>query len=218
MPFQIFLFAPAAYLLGSIPFGKLIARKVARIDITRRGSGNIGATNVARELSLKWGLLTLGLDVLKGLVPVLLFSYTLDEAVSPAETGAVLTGLASLAGHQFSIFLRFRGGKGVGTALGVFLAIAPLSCVPALLVFVAAVYRWNYVSLASMVSVWTVPVFLALTGGRATVILGAALAAALICLRHRENIHRLIRGDEPGWRPPEGQRNRSRRRSSSSSE
>ena len=166
MIFQSFIFAITAYLFGSIPFGKLIAGKVARIDITQKGSGNIGATNVARELGIKWGILTLVLDMLKGFVPVVLFACLAPKAGIGHEIGLSVVGLSALSGHQFSIFLKFRGGKGVGTALGIYLAISPLSCLSALLLFILIVYIWDFVSLASMTSAFSMPLY-ALAGALA---------------------------------------------------
>ena len=120
------LFALAAYLLGSLPFGRLIGQRVADIDITQRGSRNIGATNVARELGLKWGIFTLLLDVLNGFMPVFLFGlFFPDFGIGPS-----VMGLFALFGHQFSVFLRFRGGKGVATSLGIFLAIIKPKVIP----------------------------------------------------------------------------------------
>jgi glycerol-3-phosphate acyltransferase PlsY len=117
------MFIVTAYLLGSIPFGKLIAKRVAHINITQRGSGNIGATNVARELGITWGLVTLLLDMLKGFLPVFLYAHYILQAGIEFETCLSAIGLAALLGHQFSIFMRFRGGKGVATAIGIYLVI-----------------------------------------------------------------------------------------------
>lgn len=190
-----------AYLLGSIPFGKLVARKVAHIDISKRGSGNIGATNVAREVGFRWGLLTLILDALKGAFPVglsLLVSHVGGEAIS--QTGPSLVGLGALLGHQFSLFQGFRGGKGVATAFGVYLVLSPLACLMALPLFLTIVYRWDYVSLGSIAGAASLPVFLALQGKPYPVVALATLVAGLICLKHAANIDRLIRGEELKWR------------------
>lgn len=189
-----------AYLLGSIPFGKLIARKVARIDISKRGSGNIGATNVAREVGLGWGLLTLVLDALKGALPVALF-LSLSRAGDPvSQTWASWIGLSALLGHQFSLFQGLRGGKGVATALGVYLVISPAACLLALPLFLVIVYRWDYVSLGSMAGAAGLPVFLAVLGKPCPAVALAGLAAALIVLKHAANIRRLLRGEELKWR------------------
>jgi len=189
------LFSLASYLAGAVPFGMIIARKVADMDITQRGSGNIGATNVARELGLKWGLLTLLLDLLKGFIPVSLFAV-----FSPnQDLGLAVIGLSALLGHQFSVFKKFRGGKGVATALGVYLALAPLSTLVAVVVFVLTVAVSKFVSLSSLLSACIMPVLFVFTGRGWVLITASILMAGLICLKHRENIQRLIRGEERKW-------------------
>jgi len=110
----------AAYLLGSIPFGLLISQRVVKLDITKSGSGNIGAANVAREVGLKWGIVTLFLDTLKGFIPVICAWYLLKSSAEINEALIGMIGLAALLGHQFSLYLHFKGGKGVATYLGVF--------------------------------------------------------------------------------------------------
>lgn len=184
MSFQLAFYILVSYLSGSIPFGKVIASRVARIDITKRGSGNIGATNVARELDLKWGLLTLTLDLLKGLVPALVFMAFAYKDGTTGEIGLIAVGLAALVGHQFSVFLKFRGGKGVATALGVYLAVSPLSCMAAVLLFILVVSIWKFVSLGSMISAISMPVFLYLFGHSLIIIIGSATVAAQIGRAH----------------------------------
>jgi glycerol-3-phosphate acyltransferase PlsY len=196
---QLLYWVPAAYLLGSVPFGKLISKKAAHIDITNRGSGNIGATNVAREIGIKWGLLTLLLDVLKGFIPVILFSRYASQAAPLQELGLSAVGLSALLGHQFSLFLRFRGGKGVGTALGIYLGIAPLCSLLAVLLFFIVVTKWNFVSLGSISSAAAMPILIAIFGKPLPVFIGAVIAAALICIKHMDNIQRLVKGKERKW-------------------
>lgn len=186
----------AAFLAGSIPFGHLISRRVARVDITSRGSGNIGATNVARELGIKWGILTLVLDVLKGLVPALSIRLLFPES----HLGLSATGILALLGHQFTPFLRFRGGKGVATALGFYLVVSPLATGFALVVFLLVVYLWDFISLGSMAAACSVPLFLLFFSKPALLVVGALFAAGLICLKHQENIGRLVEGKERRWR------------------
>ena len=190
------LCAGASFLVGSLPFGKLIAQRVGRIDITRKGSGNMGATNVARELGLRWGILTLLLDLLKGFVPLAL--YALFYSNSDLEL-AVL-GLSALLGHQFSIFAGFRGGKGVATSLGVFLALAPAQALVAVAFFIATVFVTDFVSLGSILSALLIPILFILSGKSGVLIVTALLMAALICFRHKDNIRRLIKGEERTWR------------------
>lgn len=216
---QGILCAIAAYLLGSVPFGKIIAKRVAHIDITSRGSKNIGATNVARELGVNWGLLTLLLDALKGFIPVFLFSiYASHVLVTDHGLEISIIGLSALLGHQFSIFLRFRGGKGVSTAAGVYLAISPLSCLVALLLFLLIVYKWDFVSLGSMVSAWAMPFLLAGFGKRPPLVIASFIMAALICFKHNQNIQRLLEGKESKWSERKSHVKRSSSLSSSSSE
>ena len=200
MASQTLYFVLGAYFLGAIPFGKIIAGIVAHIDITKRGSRNIGATNVARELGLKWGLLTLALDVLKGLVPVLVFSICSNKSDIWGQIALAMITLCPLLGHQFSVFMGFKGGKGVATALGVYLAISPISCLMGLLVFVLVVLKWDYISLGSMVSAGSIPIFLTLFHQPKPVVLASVILAILIYLRHVENIERLAKGDERKWR------------------
>lgn len=210
-----FLYVLVAFLLGSIPFGRIIGRAAAQVDVQEVGSRNIGATNVAREVGLRWGVATLMLDALKGAAPVLLVTAVIPDPGGLAE----LCGLAAVAGHQFSPFLGFRGGKGVATALGVFLAMEPLACATALGVFLLVVALSDMISLGSMSAACCVPLFLLLTGGSAERILVSLAVATLILLAHRENIGRIVRGEERRWRGERAaQPKRSRRRSSSSSE
>jgi len=200
MGYPFIIFAIAAYGLGSIPFGKLIAGYVAHIDITRRGSGNIGATNVARELGLKWGITTLILDMLKGLAPLLLFSWYDATSGSGHDMALAGIGLCALLGHMFPLFLKFHGGKGVATALGVYLALSPLSCLCGLVLFVLVVALWDFISLGSILAACVMPLFLILFGNPYPFVLAAAAMALLICWKHKENIQRLVRGEEPTWR------------------
>lgn len=190
------LFPVASYIVGSIPFGKLISRWVAGIDITQRGSGNIGATNVAREIGMKWGFLTLVLDVLKGFLPLFLFRLFFPQF----QIGHAIVAISTLVGHQFSLYQRFRGGKGVATALGIFLAISPVSCLIALLFFLLTVYTWTFISLGSMVSASIMPLILILVGKSDPLVIASVITAGLICLKHKDNIQKLVKGEERRWR------------------
>jgi acyl phosphate:glycerol-3-phosphate acyltransferase len=194
------LFAIAAYILGSIPFGKLIAAHVARIDITRRGSGNIGATNVAREIGMKWGIITLILDMLKGFVPMGAFSLYASGTGTSHEIALAAIGLCALLGHIFPLFLKFHGGKGVATALGVYLAISPLSVLFGLILFILVVAIWSFISLGSIIGACAIPLFLILLGKPSSFITVSVIMALLVCWKHRENINRLLRGEEPKWK------------------
>jgi len=221
MAYQWISYAIAGYLLGSVPFGKLIAKRVADIDITRQGSGNIGATNVARQLGIWWGILTLLLDALKGLIPVAFFSSRFPVGSPGREIGLCLVGLSALLGHQFSIFHRFRGGKGVATALGVYLGIsnsARLSCLVAFLLFFSVTCKWKFVSLGSLVSAAAMPLILLTLGESRIVVVMSLLATVIIFFAHKDNIKRLIKGKERKWGDRIDHPNRSRSLSNSSSE
>ena len=204
MVVQTILFAIAAYVAGSIPFGKIIARFVARIDITTRGSGNIGATNVARELGIKWGIITLILDLLKGFVPVVLFSYFVSESDPYYAAALAEIGVCALLGHMFPVFLGFEGGKGVATALGVYLAMSPLSFLCSLVLFIIIVRIGSYISLGSILAAAAMPGLLILFGKPTPLIIGSIIMAVLICCKHKVNIQDLIRGEERRWQDRNG--------------
>jgi glycerol-3-phosphate acyltransferase PlsY len=179
-----------AYLIGSIPTGLLLG-KAYGIDVRKEGSGNIGATNLYRTVGRKVGIITLIGDCLKGLVPVVVVSYS----TLPAEYSAWV-GLAAFCGHVFSVFLKFKGGKGVATALGVFLALAPLAVAIAIAVFALCMFLWRYVSLGSISAAAVMPLAVFFLGGSGTVTAVTLVIAAIVILRHLENIKRLISGSE----------------------
>jgi glycerol-3-phosphate acyltransferase PlsY len=179
-----------AYLLGSVPTGLLLARALG-VNIRETGSGNIGATNVYRTMGRKVGILTLIGDCLKGVIPVLAAKW-----LGLPDVWIAAIGLAAFLGHVYTIFLGFKGGKGVATALGVFLGVSPLSVLFALPVFVLVVYLSRYVSLASIVAAAVIPVIVWLTGGAPELVLMSAAIAGVIIFRHRENIARLRAGTE----------------------
>jgi glycerol-3-phosphate acyltransferase PlsY len=187
------------YLLGSIPSGLLISRKVARLDITKAGSGNIGATNVAREVGLKWGIIALAVDTLKGFIPVALAHSLLWSSGETLEALKGIVGLSALLGHQFSVYNRFRGGKGVATCLGVFLAISPFPCLLSGIVFLTLVSIWRYVSLGSLVAALAMPIWLYLLGYSTPLTVISLIISALIIFLHRGNVKRLIQGNERRW-------------------
>ncbi len=183
-----------AYLLGSIPFGYLLVRFVRQQDIRQIGSGNIGATNVLRSGAKGLGIATLLLDLLKGYAAVLLARH-----IAPASSDlAVGAAVAAVLGHVFPVWLRFRGGKGVATALGVFLALVPAAALVALGVFVVIVLFTRYVSLASIIAAAVMPIAgLALTPLRSPVVVsGFLLLSLLIIVKHHANIRRLLAGTE----------------------
>jgi glycerol-3-phosphate acyltransferase PlsY len=181
----------AAYLVGSIPTGLLLARLMGGVDIRTTGSGNIGATNVSRTLGWKVGVLTLLGDCLKGVVPVLVARH-----FGVTEGWLALTAFAAFAGHVYTVFLRFKGGKGVATALGVFLALSPLSVAGAVVIFALMLWKWRYVSLGSITAAAAMPLLVALIDRRGLIFLMSIAIATIVVWKHRENISRLKSGTE----------------------
>ncbi len=187
------------YVVGSIPFGLLIGR-MAGVDVRLKGSKNIGATNVNRVAGVKFGVLTLICDVLKGSLPMLLTSLLLPEEYGDRELVIALTGVMSVLGHMFSCFLGFKGGKGVATGLGVFLVLSPPAVGISIAVFLVAVLVSGFVSLGSVLASGLLPIWLWILGAPRVVIGAAFLVALLIILKHHENIRRLLNGKEKSWR------------------
>lgn len=189
---ELALWVVFAYLLGSVPFGVVAARLFGGRDPRTGGSGNIGATNVLRTVGRKAGIFTLVCDALKGYLPTALAAASLE---SPSMAAAV--GMAAFLGHLFPLYLRFKGGKGVATGAGVFLALSPAALGTSLIVFVLIVVRSRMVSLGSVVSaVVLVPAAL-LFREDAGVVAAAALTAMLSIWKHRANLRRIIAGEEP---------------------
>jgi acyl phosphate:glycerol-3-phosphate acyltransferase len=191
---------PLAYLLGSIPCGYLLVRIFRHQDIRATGSGNIGATNVARSGAKGLGLLTLVLDVLKGFFAVVIAQRIADPyGFTQAYDIAVAAGLAAVLGHCFPVWLGFRGGKGVATALGVFFALVPLTTVFYVLgVFLVIVFSTRYVSLASIIAAALFPIFALPHAPARTpiVIAGYILIPLIVIVKHSQNIRRLLSGTE----------------------
>ncbi len=187
-----------SYLIGAIPFGLLLGRMVGK-DVREEGSGNIGATNVNRVLGKKLGILTLFCDVAKGFIPVFVASIMLPIGDN-WELYVGLCGLATVLGHMFSIYLGFKGGKGVATALGVFLFFSPWSIAIALVVFIAVVGGSGFVSAGSLAAAGLIPFFILLLGGSSSIFLCSAVIAILIWIKHSSNIGRLRRGEEKSWK------------------
>lgn len=191
-----------AYMLGSIPFGYLLVRLSVGGDVRETGSGGTGATNVTRRAGRGVGVLTLLLDLLKGAAAVLV-ARTLAGAGEGAAWWVCAAGAAVVLGHVFPVWLKFRGGKGVATGLGVFLVLAPLATLCAASVFVVVVWLWRYVSLGSIVAAAVLPPAVWALGALGVsdrvsrpLLALSILGAALIVLTHRANVGRLLRGEE----------------------
>jgi acyl phosphate:glycerol-3-phosphate acyltransferase len=205
---QYFLVAVIAYILGSIPFGYLLLKVFRNQDVRTIGSGNIGATNVARSGGKGLGIATLILDALKGFLAVAISQFTpqMNHFASPgypqAANPAILAALAALCailGHMFPVWLKFRGGKGVATGVGVFLALAPRAVLVVLVIFAIVVAVSRYVSLGSIVASALFPIFFLVmyrANATAPTLLLVCGVAALIIWKHRDNIRRLTSGTE----------------------
>lgn len=189
-----------AYLLGSIPFGYLIVKTTRGGDIRETGSGGTGATNVSRRAGKGAGIATLVLDALKGAAAVLIAQMILPRVDGDCWVAAA--AIAVIIGHIFPIWLRFRGGKGVATDVGVFLVLAPWAVLVAGIIFVVIVWRTRYVSLGSIVATASIPLFVLMWNyierdvEDLHIVIAAFVAGALIIFAHRENIGRLIQGTE----------------------
>lgn len=182
-----------SYLVGSIPTGLIVAR-ARGVDLRSVGSGNIGATNVARAMGRGFAIAVLLGDALKGFLPVFLGRHYL-RALSPAAVS--LAGLAAIVGHMFTIFLRGRGGKGVATSLGVALAISPLAALCGFGLYLLAYLTTRISSIGSLLGIWSFPVFATLLGGVPRAYLALSIGTAiLVTIRHRTNLKRLWRGEE----------------------
>ncbi len=183
-----------AYLLGSVPFGLVVAKAFDRgFDLRKAGSGNIGATNVARTLGKGAGALTLLLDAGKALFALELTSLLMG----PASHGwLALAGGAVFLGHIFPVYLRFKGGKGVATAMGVVAFLSPVTVFVLLVLFAAVVYFTRYVSLGSLCAAVGLPIVVALLEGPRSYLNLSLVIAFLVVYTHRENIHRLLAGQE----------------------
>ncbi len=184
------LWIAGAYLLGSIPTGLLLG-KLYGIDVRKEGSGNIGATNLYRTVGRKVGIITLIGDCLKGLLPVVL-----AWKLGLLEPMQAWVGLAAFCGHVFSVFLLFKGGKGVATALGVFLALAPLAVLGALAVFILLVAIWRYISLGSIAAAAVMPLMVWYMPHTQQLLIATTLIAAVVIIKHHTNISRLVAGTE----------------------
>jgi len=198
VPFTVLLIPAVAYLLGSIPFGLLMAKLFGRGDVRKEGSGNIGATNVSRVAGPLPGILTLLLDGAKGAAAVLVAGrYSNDSAM-----WMVIAGLAALAGHCFPVWLKFKGGKGVATAAGVYLALCPPAFLSGLILFLLVAGFSRYVSLGSVAAAVAMPLLMYFLWAPhhappLVITFGALAVAVLIVYKHDGNLQRLVEGTEP---------------------
>jgi len=199
-PWSLLLLLVAAYFVGSIPFGLVFAKVFGGKDVRQHGSGNIGATNVSRVAGPLAGILTLVFDAAKGALPV----WAAGQVFDHSATAMMLGGLAALLGHCFPVWLKFRGGKGVATALGVFGALSPAATLAAVAVFGLTLVFWRYVSLASLAAAAAMPLLIYFLWAPRhapplVVNVGTLIATALIFLKHGGNLERLTQGTEPKY-------------------
>ena len=194
-PLPLALVIVAAYLLGSIPCGLLIAR-LKGVNLQKVGSGNIGATNVYRCVGKGWGVAAFVLDAVKGFAPAFVFPMLVSPP--PAWLG-LACGAAAVAGHNWPVWLKFKGGKGVSTSAGMLLGIAPAAVGIGFAVFAATVLITRFVSLGSILAAIAVPAaYLAMNGAENRLLAGALVAMGLlVVVKHRANIGRLLKGAEP---------------------
>jgi len=184
-----------AFLCGSIPFGLVLVKLAGKGDVRQHGSGNIGATNVSRVGGKALGIVTLLLDVLKGFLPVFI-----AKKLGLGESVLSLLALSAVLGHVFTPWLKFKGGKGVATALGVALAFRAGMVLPALGVFIVLLIAFRYVSLGSVLAAVALPVILVWKGATPVVLLLWVDISLIVILKHHENIRRLLKGQEsPLW-------------------
>lgn len=194
----------AAYVLGSVPFGLYVGRSWGKIDIRSQGSGNIGTTNVLRTLGAGPAAFVLVLDAAKGWLPVVVAAK-----LGFSDVAVAAAALAAVAGHSWSVFLNFKGGRGVATALGVLIGLAPLAAVTLVLIFAVIVVSTRYVSLGSIIASALLPVALAIFGASVPYVVTGALLGAVSVVRHLPNIKRLLAGTENRFGRPNPQQRRS---------
>ena len=188
----------SSYLLGAVPFG-LVVGKFAGVDVRQHGSKNIGATNVSRTLGKKLGIITLFLDVMKGFLPMLIAAAILGDTTN-ASIIVCACGVFAVLGHMFPVYLKFKGGKGVATGLGVFLFLSPLAILISMAIFAGTVAFTGFVSAGSLMASALFPLWLFLLGETRVIIITAAIIAVLIWAKHHENIKRLVKGEEKSWK------------------
>jgi glycerol-3-phosphate acyltransferase PlsY len=185
------LFLILSYLVGSIPFGLVLTRYYAGIDIRTKGSGNIGFTNVLRVVGKKAAFLTLAGDTLKGFIPVVAATFIFNDYIFAAAAGII-----SIIGHDYPVFLRFKGGKGVATSFGALFGLMPFAGFFTLVIWLAVFYLWKYSSLAAITSYLMLPFIIVFVDFSLTNIAFALFITTLLLIKHIQNIKRLLNGTE----------------------
>ena len=180
-----------SYLCGAVPFGFIITKVFTGLDVRNYGSKNPGATNVFRVAGPLAGIITLLLDSAKGFIPVFIANYIMNN-----QSIAVIAGLCAITGHMWTVFLKFKGGKGVATAAGVFLALMPLSVLFAIGVFILVFTLFSYISLASIIAALCLPIFALVTKSSNLIIIFSLIISIAVLIKHIPNIKRLIAGKE----------------------
>lgn len=197
----IILLLLSAYLIGSLPFGYLAGKSIKRVDLRQEGSRNVGATNVFRVVGILPGIVVLLLDISKGFLSVHLANiFNLGGSIEVSSQAfnlvSILAGLAAIAGHNWTIFLKFRGGKGVATGFGVAMGLVPLPTLVSLVIFVVAAGLSRYVSLGSILATLAFPFNCLLFREPLILVFFGSIAALVVLARHQANIKRLIAGKE----------------------
>ncbi len=185
------IYIVVSYLIGAIPFGKIISDIVGKVNIQEVGSRNIGATNVARVIGIKWGIVTLFADFLKGALIVYIAKNVIDDSILTAIAAVVV-----VIGHCYPIYLRFKGGKGVATACGTFIIINGKAVGFAILIFIVVMLITRIVSLSSILAALNFPVLTAVLGAEYILVYSSLIVALVITFQHRQNIKRLLTGEE----------------------
>ncbi len=199
--FQNVFWVLVAYLIGSIPTGYLVAKRVNGIDIREHGSGNVGATNVFRVVGKKWGILVLLFDMFKGWLVTAIIASTSNAFLEMSlPIKQFLFGAAAIAGHTWTPWLKLKGGKGVATACGALMGIFPFATILALLIWTAIFFIWRYVSLASIIAALSFPLLLIIfyrdVSSFGAIFLISLFLSGLLIYNHRSNIERLKNGQE----------------------
>ncbi|MBT9130462.1 MAG: Glycerol-3-phosphate acyltransferase [candidate division WS2 bacterium] len=188
---MIYLIIGLAFFIGGLPFGYLVGKYIYKVDIRQIGSGNIGAINVVRSLGIRWGLLVLFLDLLKSFLALILFRGYLNQ-----DRYLFLFSLLLVLGHDYSPFLNFKGGKGVATSMGIYLALAPVALIWAVPIYLLLLLVSGFPSLASLVSLLSIPLIVYLYNFPSYLVVLSIVLFLIALLRHKENILRLLEGKE----------------------